>query len=362
MKNSIEKRIIGLMSGTSLDGLDIAYCLLRCDEEFRHVDFELLAAETIPYPDSWTKRLAGLVDSSAYEYALTDVELGHYMGRCVRDFRQRHEGAVDAIASHGHTIFHQPHLGLTTQIGDGNAIAAETGLPVVYNFRQLDVALGGQGAPLVPIGDKLLFGQYDGCLNLGGFSNISYEIEKQRIAYDVSPCNMALNYLANLNHVVFDIDGMMARQGKLNDTLLQRFNSLDYYGKPLPKSLGKEWFDSKFRSLLATNDDSTETVNSHLRTVVEHIAQQVGLAVKNADLHSLLVTGGGAKNGFLIERIKVYSTQCEIVVPKSEIIDYKEAIIFALLGFLRLYGKANCLRSVTGASTDNCGGCIAGLV
>ena len=349
------------MSGTSLDGLDIAYCRLRSDEEFSNVDFELLAAETVPYPNSWTERLAGLVNTSAYEYALADVELGHYMGLCVRDFRLRNKGSVDAIASHGHTIFHQPNRGLTTQIGDGNAIAAETRLPVVYNFRLLDVALGGQGAPLVPIGDQLLFGKYDGCLNLGGFSNISYEIEHQRIAYDVSPCNMALNCLALLNNVFFDLNGIMARKGKLNGPLLQRFNSLDYYGTPLPKSLGKEWFDSEFRPLLAKKGDSAETVNNHLRTVVEHVAQQVGLAVKNANLHSLLVTGGGARNEFLVERIKAYSPQCKIVVPNREIIDYKEAIIFALLGFLRLYGKVNCLRSVTGASIDNCGGCIAGL-
>lgn len=361
MNGMIEKRIIGIMSGTSLDGLDIAYCLLQSNEEFDHVECKLLAADTIPYSDEWTTRLSGLDNASAYEYALADVELGHYIGQCVREFRQQHDGHVDAIASHGHTVFHRPHLGLTAQIGDGNAIAAETRLPVVYNFRQLDVALGGQGAPLVPIGDRLLFGQYDGCLNLGGFSNISYNIGHERIAYDVSPCNMALNYLALLNHVFFDLNGIMARRGKLNGPLLHKFNDLDYYNQPLPKSLGKEWFESEFKPLLATNNDTEETVNNHLRTMVEHIAQQVGMAVKKADLHRLLVTGGGAHNGFLIERIKAYSTPCEIVVPKREIIDNKEAIIFALLGFLRLYGKTNCLRSVTGASTDNCGGCIAGL-
>ncbi|MCQ2273678.1 MAG: anhydro-N-acetylmuramic acid kinase [Bacteroidales bacterium] len=347
-------KIIGLMSGTSLDGLDIAYC------DINDGHFQLIAAETYPYDEQWVKWLSTLETATAYEYALIDVELGHYFGKMVNRFRHDHPGPVDAIASHGHTIFHQPHLGLTTQIGDGDAIAAETELPVVFRFRNLDVALGGQGAPLVPIGDRLLFGQYDVCLNLGGIANISYEGYNQlREAYDICPCNMALNYLARLVGKPYDKNGLMARNGKTNADLLAQMDNLDYYRQPLPKSLGKEWFVSEFQPLL---DTKGLILRDLLCTTVEHIARQIASAVKGRGLESMLVTGGGSKNKYLIARIQALVPNCRITVPNADIIDYKEAIIFALLGYLRLSNKANCLSSVTGARIDNCGGCIAGLV
>lgn len=346
-------KILGLMSGTSLDGLDIAYCDISEDS------FTLLAAETYPYDNNWRQWLSGLEKASAYEYALIDVELGHYFGQMVNRFRQQHPGPVDAVASHGHTIFHQPHLGLTTQIGDGDSIAAETGLPVVYRFRNLDVALGGQGAPLVPIGDRLLFGQYDVCLNLGGIANISYEAENtKREAYDVCPCNMALNYLAGLVGKTHDHNGLMARNGSVNPDLLAAMDALEYYRRPLPKSLGKEWFVADFLPLLQTKGI---VLRDLLSTTVEHIARQISSAVKGHGHTSMLVTGGGAKNKYLIARIQAHSPSCRIIVPKESIIDYKEAIIFALLGYLRLTNQNNCLSSVTGAKADNCGGCITGI-
>ena len=211
--------IIGLMSGTSLDGLDLAYCNIN------HSGFELLAADTYPYSADWIKCLSSLENSSAYQYALANVRLGHYIGQMVNRFRLEHPGPVDAIASHGHTIFHQPDLALTTQIGDGDAIAAETNLPVVFNFRNLDVALGGQGAPLVPIGDRLLFSKYDACLNLGGISNISYESpSRRRVAFDICPCNMALNRLAARLGLDYDPDGAHARRGTTHTCLLARLD------------------------------------------------------------------------------------------------------------------------------------------
>ncbi len=349
--------LLGLMSGTSLDGLDIAYCDIDSNS------FKLLAAETYPYDDQWIQWLSTLEHATAYEYALVDVELGHYFGKMVNHFRQDHPGPVDAIASHGHTIFHQPHLGLTTQIGDGDAIAAETSLPVVFNFRNLDVALGGQGAPLVPIGDRLLFGQYDACLNLGGIANISYEIKQGRTsyrqAYDICPCNMALNHLARLVQKSYDADGLLARKGRVDTVILSQMDALDYYRQPLPKTLGKEWFVGNFLPLLYA--DKVE-VNDLLCTTVEHIARQVSNAIKGRGIASMLVTGGGAKNKFLIARLQAQIPSCKITVPADSIIDYKEAIIFALLGHLRLTGRPNCLRSVTGARLDNCGGNLAGLV
>ena len=345
--------VIGLMSGTSLDGLDIAYCEFSESEGLR---YKLLAAETYPYPQQWVDRLSTLEHASAYEYALAHVELGHYFGKCVNRFREAHPGKVDLVASHGHTIFHQPQLGLTTQIADGDAIAAETGLPVAFNFRTFDVALGGQGAPLVPIGDRLLFGDYDACLNLGGFSNISYEESGLRKAFDVSPCNMALNALARKLGVEYDKDGVLASQGALNEDVLQKMNALEYYHRPAPKSLGKEWYIENFLPLIASQNPQ-----SMLRTTVEHIAQQVALVVSSQSIRTLLVTGGGAKNKFLVERIAALSPQCSVTIPDHQVVDYKEAIVFALLGYLRVKGQNNCLQSVTGASRDNCSGQLSGI-
>jgi anhydro-N-acetylmuramic acid kinase len=277
----------------------------------------------------------------------------------VNRFRQEHPGPCDAVASHGHTIFHQPQLMLTTQIGDGDAIAAETGLPVVFNFRNLDVALGGQGAPLVPIGDRLLFGQYDACLNLGGFSNISYEEPSgSRVAFDVCPCNMALNHLSRMEGLAFDKNGQLARSGTVDKALLAKMNALDYYRRPMPKSLGKEWFVSNFLPLFSSGTYDARTL---LRTTVEHIAEQITWAIKGHSISTMLVTGGGAKNKFLLARLQAMIPGCRITVPADDIIDYKEAIIFALLGYLRLQKQNNCLGSVTGARHDNCGGDIAGL-
>lgn len=346
-------RIIGLMSGTSLDGLDVAYC------EIDDHGFQLLAAETYSYSDDWTHILSTLERASAFEYALINVKLGHYLGQMVNRFRQEHPGPCDAIASHGHTIFHQPSIRFTAQIGDGDAIAAETGLPVIFNFRSLDVALGGQGAPLVPIGDRLLFGQYDACLNLGGISNVSYnDPDGTRIALDICPCNMALNHLARLAGKPFDNNGQMARGGKCNDDLLARMDALDYYRKPLPKSLGKEWFLSQFLPLLSADPAHAK---DQLRTTVEHIARQISWAIKGHSISTLLVTGGGTKNKFLMARLQSLLPGCKITIPDDDIIDYKEAIVFALLGYLRLNQQNNCLSSVTGARCDNCGGDIAGL-
>lgn len=349
--------VIGLMSGTSLDGLDIA--LVRIEKDFQ---YQLLAAETVPYPEEWRRTLSSLDHASALDYAMADMRLGHYMGQCVNNFILRHKLSAQLIASHGHTVFHQPVMGLTAQIGDGDAIAAETHLPVVFNFRTLDVALGGQGAPLVPIGDRLLFGQYDACLNLGGIANISFEREGLRVAYDICPCNMALNYLACQQGQLFDRDGLMAREGRVDDFLLRRMNELDYYRLFYPKSLGKEWFDSFFRPLLPSISNISPSANripDAMRTTVEHIAQQIALNL--GDARTLLVTGGGARNRFLIERLQALAPHCRITVPDPEVVDYKEAILFALLGYLRVQGKINTLRSVTGAVCDSVGGNISGL-
>lgn len=345
--------IIGLMSGTSLDGVDLALCNM---DEKRHT---ILAAETVPYPAEWRQRLSTLEHSTALEYTKADVELGHYFGKIINEFTKQRNIPIDAIASHGHTIFHQPGIGLTTQIGDGNAIAAETGLPVVSDFRTLDVALGGQGAPLVPIGDELLFSQYDACLNLGGIANISYRKGGKRVAFDICPCNMALNRLAARLGLDYDPDGKNARKGTLNQELNKRLNQLEYYNITQPKSLGKEWFVEAFWPLL---DASPLPVEDLLATATHHIAGQIAGVAHNQGVKTMLVTGGGAFNRYLIECIHMYEPSVEVIIPDNLIINYKEALIFALLGYLRLTGQTNTWASVTGARCNSIGGTLSGLL
>ena len=344
------------MSGTSLDGIDLALC------DIDDNGYKVLAAETVPYYEEWRRRLSTLENASAYEYVLANVELGHHFGKVINRFLKGKE-RPDAIASHGHTIFHQPHIGLTTQIGDGDAIAAETRLPVVFNFRTLDVALGGQGAPLVPIGDELLFGDYDACLNLGGIANISYRDGGRRVAYDVCPCNMVLNRLAAMLGYPFDKGGVNARGGQVQTCLLHALDALEYYDATGPKSLGKEWFVGQFWPVVKDFIGvvpSLSTVRDALATVSAHIAMQIGRVLERQQIKTLLVTGGGAWNSYLIEQMGEYSPSTEITVPDELTVNYKEALIFALLGYLRLTDKVNTLASVTGAKCDSVGGNISG--
>ena len=347
--------IIGLMSGTSLDGVDVALCEFNDDNRFN-----LIAAETYNYPLSWQERLATIHNATAEEFVRTDAELGHFFGEKVLHFREKHPGRVDLIASHGHTVFHQPEHGFTAQIGDGNAIHAVTGIPVVCDFRRLDVALGGQGAPLVPLGDRLLFGEYDACINLGGIANISYEVDGQRLAYDISPCNMALNHLAGLQGMTYDPGGEVARSGEIITHLLARLETLQYYHTPAPKTLGKEWF---LRCFLPNLEPfSNQPVSNLLRTVSAHIAISIAAAIteSHVEMHRIIVTGGGANNQHLLELLKEKIGNIEIVSIDQRIVDFKEAIIFALLGYLRVKGENNTLASATGASRDSCGGGIYG--
>ncbi|MDR1984610.1 MAG: anhydro-N-acetylmuramic acid kinase [Prevotellaceae bacterium] len=349
MKN--EYYALGLMSGTSLDGLDLALCNFGKTEKW---NYKVIAAATVEYTDNLRQQLAKATELSAYEFVKLDVNLGKYIAEKINDFLATQNIKPDLIASHGHTTFHQPHIGLTSQIGSGATIAAHTGITTVCDFRTTDVALDGQGAPLVPIGDELLFGHYGACLNLGGISNISFRQDGRRIAFDVSPCNMALNYLANQINLSFDKDGENARKGNLDINLLNKLNEIDFYKKTGAKSLGKEWFDMFFQPCLDVADIS---VYDKLRTVTEHVAMQLENVLRGNNAETMLVTGGGARNVFLIERLRSVIKQ-EVIIPDSQTIDFKEAIIFAFLGILRMRGEINCLRAVTGAKIDNCGGCV----
>jgi anhydro-N-acetylmuramic acid kinase len=281
-------------------------------------------------------------------------EYGTYLGNQLNEFLKNQHIKPMLVASHGHTIFHQPDKKLTFQLGDGNCIAAACGITTISDFRSMDVALGGQGAPLVPIGDELLFGEYDLCLNLGGFANISFRTDHKRIAFDICPVNFVLNLLAASLGEEYDAEGCIAAAGKIDQKLLNTLNSLEYYRTPHPKSLGREWVENHVFSALEGSDLS---IHDKMCTFVEHIALQCGNIINPASRTGmkLLVTGGGAHNDFLVKQIARHSN-VHIVVPDKLTIDYKEALIFAFLGLLRLLGKVNCLSSVTGASRDSCGG------
>ncbi len=343
---------IGLMSGTSLDGLDIALC--EFETSAGKTNFRIIEAETISYSNAWKERLRGAPLLSGTELSRLDFEYGVYLGKQVLNFIESYPCQPQFIASHGHTVFHQPHQGFTLQIGHGAAIAAETEINVVSDFRSLDVALGGQGAPLVPIGDRDLFGDYAFCLNLGGFANVSFDENGLRKAFDICPANIALNYYVKKLGHDFDKDGVLAASGKINEALLYRLNSLDFYQIKKAKSLGREWLDSEFLPII---DAMELEVPDILSTLCEHIAIQINKALPANVSGQILTTGGGAENGFLISRIRHHS-KYPLLIPEKNLVHYKEALVFAYLGLLRLEDKINTLATVTGARRDSSGGCI----
>jgi len=354
MSKSSSYVALGLMSGTSLDGVDLALCKFNLKE--RLWDFELISATTIAYPTPLKNKLENCIHFNDEEINSLDKELGIYYSEIIRSFLSDKQLQPDIISSHGHTVFHRPDENYTLQIGDGEEIARQTGITVVNDFRSIDVSLDGQGAPLVPVGDKALFSEYNFCLNLGGFSNISYTGNSKRLACDISPCNMALNMLSEKLGKPYDDKGLLARSGKVNNGLLAKLNSLVYYKQDAPKSLGKEWFQEVFLPLISSSKVNTIDL---LRTTTEHIAVQISSFINKRlgkDVN-MLITGGGAYNSFLIERIE-NNCGVKIVIPETRIIDYKEALIFAYLGILRIRNEINVLSSVTGAIRDSSSGII----
>ena len=351
---SFHLNVVGLMSGTSLDGLDICFVSFDFDgnRPGGNWRYRIVKAESVDYPAELRAKLSSAQTMTALEYARLHSDYGLYLGEQVRDFLERNRLKADLVASHGQTIFHQPSVRFTGQIGSGAGIAAVTGIDTVCDFRTTDVALGGQGAPLVPIGDAILFGDFDACLNLGGFSNISYAEGDKRLAYDISPVNYVLNHYAGKRGLAFDRDGTLARSGRIDSALLQRLNALPFYTRKGPKSLGREWVETEVYPLIESLALPVEDV---LATFVEHVAMQIARHVRSG---RVLTTGGGARNVFLLERMQACAPQVRYTVPDALTIDFKEALIFALLGALYVAGLPNCLASVTGASRDNIGGCL----
>jgi anhydro-N-acetylmuramic acid kinase len=355
-KNSYQ--VIGLMSGTSLDGLDVAHCTFTQASD--RWQYAINQATTIRYPSAWKKILSNAHSLSAEKLLALDSAYGSFLGKTVADFIARHKLKVDFIASHGHTIFHQPSNRFTYQIGNGNALYAETEIPVIYDFRSLDVMRGGEGAPLVPAGDKFLFADYDVCLNLGGIANLSVDVKKQRVAYDICFCNMSLNYLSSLIGKEYDRNGAIAESGEVDRGLLKKLQSVYNATRKKRPSLGRELFEQRIKPLL---EDKSVSLEDRLCTATESAAQEIVNSIlelkKNA---SVLCTGGGAFNSFLISRmLDLCGDDASLILPDENVVKFKEALVFAFLGVLRVRDEVNCLKSVTRASKDSSSGVLVGF-
>jgi anhydro-N-acetylmuramic acid kinase len=361
-------KAIGLMSGSSLDGLDIVYTHLQ--ETAGKWGFEIINVDCYPYTREWMEKLKQATSLNALDYQLLHAEYGHYTGEQVNRFIEAYslQHKVDLVASHGHTTFHVPAKMMTAQLGDGAAIAAVTGLPVVSELRAMDVALGGQGAPIVPIGEKLLLHEYPLLLNLGGIANISANMGNEYVAFDICAANRVLNLLAAKEGKEYDEEGNMAAAGKINEHLLQALNNFEYYGKGYPKSLANDFGTGSVFPLVEQYALATEDA---LRTYVYHIAMQVkhaiGMILRDEKLQTspfierqLLVTGGGALNTFLVNTLQqaLKEEMIEVIVPEKNLVNYKEALIMALIGVLRWREEYNVLSSVTGASRSSIGGAL----
>jgi anhydro-N-acetylmuramic acid kinase len=359
----MQYNVIGLMSGSSLDGLDIAF--VHFEETAGQWKFDIQESACIPYPEVWKIKLSGSSGLSAKEYLLLHTAYGHYLGTCVNEFLEEKNLVyrVQLVASHGHTAFHMPAQQMTAQLGDGAAIAAVTGIRTITDFRSVDVALGGQGAPIVPIGEKLLFPEYDLFLNIGGITNLSGNGENFN-GFDVCPANRILNLLAAKVGRNFDENGALAAKGKVNGDLLTRLNAFSYYQLPFPKSLSN---DFGLQEVFPLIENANLSAGDALATYVEHIVQQIVQGIKRLtekmavkENLRLLITGGGAHNSFLVQRLtdSLSSSAIECVVPSESLVNFKEALVIALMGALRWREDVNVLHTVTGASKDSINGAV----
>jgi anhydro-N-acetylmuramic acid kinase len=342
------------MSGTSLDGLDMVLCELK--KQGNKWTYHINKSATIDYSSKWKERLKHSVDLPGKQLLLLHREYGSWLGNAISDFLTNVDKQPDLVASHGHTVFHEPENNFNFQLGDANMIAAKTGITTVSDFRSLDVCLNGQGAPLVPIGDQLLFSEYDACVNIGGFVNVSCDIDGGRKAWDICPANFVINRLVDRIGLSMDKDGAIGQQGHIVQALLDELNALPYYEMHAPKSLAQEWVDTAFWPVL--NKYDSESLPNIIRTCYQHFTLVISHELSQyAENGKVLFTGGGVLNEFLMSLIRQYC-KAQVIIPDIQLVDYKEALVFALLGVLRLNGDTNCLKTVTGADRD----CSSGIV
>lgn len=348
------------MSGTSLDGVDVALC--QFSENVKGTwSYKVKNAHTYPYNSLWEDKLKNVHLGNAMHLAQINVDYANYLSSIVLDFKKNYDCNPALLASHGHTVFHNPSSGLSCQIGSGAVLSALTGMTVVSDFRSQDVAHKGQGAPLVPIGDDLLFNEYNFCINLGGFANVSYNQNNIRVAFDICPVNIMLNSLYQdlakhqKNNLNYDENGATAASGVLCSTLLEELNNIEFYKASYPKSLSREWLEKEIVPLIQRSDKS---IPDKLHTFNIHVAMQISKVLGVSEFGKVLLTGGGTFNKFLVSQLIKMNPDKEIIVPTSDIINFKEAIIFAFLGLLRFRGETNCLKSVTGALRNSCSGAL----
>ncbi|AGC77065.1 anhydro-N-acetylmuramic acid kinase [Nonlabens dokdonensis] len=341
--------VLGVMSGTSLDGIDIAHVTLVRKDRW---SFQIHTTETFPYSAAMKQKLKDAIHGDNTSISSLNKEYTTYLAENINRFIKKNDITnLLAVCSHGHTIFHQPSKGLTLQIGNLPELASLINKRLICDFRVQDVALKGQGAPLVPIGDQLLFGDYDYCLNLGGFANLSFSDNDIRIAFDICPVNVVLNHYALKLGKEYDAGGAFAKAGTIQTSILKNLNRLEFYNLEAPKSLGLEWVNENIFEILDCITNNYDII----ATFTEHVAIQISKQIK--DNSSVLITGGGAFNSYLINRIKKLSS-ARIVIPDDKIVENKEALIFAFLGVLKLRNENNCLASVTGATQDHSSGRI----
>lgn len=358
-------KVLGLMSGSSLDGLDLAFCKFDLSKGLDHIGWEIIAAGTLPFSPMWVSRLQHLPQQDALTFCKTNTYYGHYLADLVKQFLYKHQLQPDFIASHGHTIFHYPDKRLSVQIGDGAAMAALTGLPVICDFRTQDIAIDGEGTPIAPIADRYLFKGYDFYLNIGGIANITAEIDNKYIAFDIGPANQIFNALAQEVGQAYDAEGALARSGNLHKELLSQVNAIAYFQETYPKSLDNSWIRQHILPIYMNSPISWE---DRLHTATEQLANQVAKSIQQIcerekmkkDSYKMYITGGGAFNSYLMECIDKHCQPLgvKIVVPGEKIIKFKEAILMALMGVFRIEKIPNCFSSVTGAKNDTIGGAI----
>jgi anhydro-N-acetylmuramic acid kinase len=353
-------KVIGIMSGSSMDGIDLAMCNITSDNG--KYSFTIDQCHTYDYSETWRLRLSQIRKADSLAYAKTDVFYGHYLGQLVNQFIKENDLEADLVGSHGHTVFHYPEEMITRQVGDGASLSAICHLPVVTDFRSMDVAKKGQGAPLVAIGDQMFFNDYDFCLNLGGFANISGKIGEYRVSFDICPANILLNRVARDLDLEYDHNGEIASRGAINYGLLEQLNDIDYYAMPFPKSLNRDWINNELWQIVKEGEKLTP--EDKMKTFVDHIGIQISksidyLSAKNPKGKRVLVTGGGAFNTILMDHIRTHS-EAEFIVPDEKLVKYKEALIFALMAVMRLENKPNIIKTFTGAKSDSISGSLNG--
>ncbi|MGB0167057.1 MAG: anhydro-N-acetylmuramic acid kinase [Luteibaculum sp.] len=345
-------KALGIMSGSSLDGLDLALSEYTLNQE--KWSFKILHRDSIELPDNLKELLKTSTSLSGEDLVLLDITYGKWIASQLGDFLADYP-KPDVVGLHGHTVFHKPDLGYSLQIGSADHVAASVSCPVVSNFRQKNIALGGQGAPLVPIGDFHLFNDFDACVNLGGICNTTLLNRQDLLAWDISACNQVFNFLAHEMGQAFDKDGVIALSGSLDEDLLQALNRLSYYDLKAPKSIGNHWVKENFIPLVQRAKSS---VPDKMHTVQRHLVDRICTELKSYGVKKALLTGGGAHNANFVQRLRDQG-DIEFIVPEKQIVDFKEAIIFGFLALLRILCKENILSSYTNSKFNLSGGSIS---